>query len=281
MYSGHECSKQIHLSLGLRWSLIGHVALVVIVVVKNIFFPEAIHPYTPTLRVDMVGLPDLTPQELRDINKNLPKPDESSKEDEKAKAEAEAEKKAKSEAEAETEAKEKEMALIKKKKEKARKKKDKAKRARNKKEREKKAKAKKEKELAAQRLKAIEKIKKHKKLREALNKIKGNRLSGGTSLDANAKEGTDVNYLDQVRDRLKENWFLPVWLSQQSLSAKVRIYIDASGRIIQMIFYQPSGNPQFDDQVKKAIKQSTPLPRPPAKDRNHLLTDGLAVGFPL
>src|ERR1035437_4339097 len=61
------------LNKGLRWSLICHLSLVVAIVVKSLIFPSDVKPFIPSLRVDLVGLPDNLKKELERA-KSLPLP---------------------------------------------------------------------------------------------------------------------------------------------------------------------------------------------------------------
>src|SRR4051794_31182171 len=49
----------------LKWSLIAHVVFLVIVILKSLIFPSTAKPYVPTLRVDMVALPDALKKDLQ------------------------------------------------------------------------------------------------------------------------------------------------------------------------------------------------------------------------
>jgi len=136
---------------------------------------------------------------------------------------------------------------------------------------------------ALQRLKALAKIQ---GFREEPTKahqipIKGNKLSPGTSLSDDAKEGAEAHYLDALRDRLRENWNIPIWLDRQKLNATVEIRIGLSGTLQGLKFVKPSGNAQFDDAVKKTIQLSQPLPDPPQELKTSLVTNGILMGFPL
>jgi hypothetical protein len=59
------------LSVGFRWSVAFHVALVFLVITKNLVFPGESIPYVPTLRVDIVGLPDILKKDLNKVPKMM------------------------------------------------------------------------------------------------------------------------------------------------------------------------------------------------------------------
>lgn len=111
--------------------------------------------------------------------------------------------------------------------------------------------------------------------------IKGNAISRGTSLTGEAREAAVATYYDALRDRLQENWALPVWLTRQNFSARVHLLIDARGSIKSFRFVKPSGSEKFDEAVKKTLNDSQPFPIPPEGIASSLLSDGILVGFPL
>ena len=111
--------------------------------------------------------------------------------------------------------------------------------------------------------------------------IKGNKLSQGASLSADAKESAEASYLDTLRTRLQENWELPVWISRQNMSAQVQVFIDSRGRVRSYRFIKASGNAQFDSAIKKTLEESQPFPSPPLDIASALLGDGILIGFPL
>jgi TonB family protein len=143
-----------------------------------------------------------------------------------------------------------------------------------------------EKQREARLKEALSRIQSLEKIEDAPSKaksqpIKGNKISKGTSLSADAKEALVASYYDTLRDRLNYNFGLPVWLSRQELSAQVQIFIDNRGGLRGYRFTKSSGNPQFDALVKKAVESSQPFPAPPGGLTSSLLADGISVGFPL
>src|SRR5437764_1266782 len=55
------------LSRGFKISVIAHIALALFLLIKTVVFPGNPVPIIPTLRVDVVGLPDLLKQELKNV----------------------------------------------------------------------------------------------------------------------------------------------------------------------------------------------------------------------
>lgn len=112
-------------------------------------------------------------------------------------------------------------------------------------------------------------------------KFQGNKLSPGQSTSDEAKEGAKASYFDALRDKIKENWELPPWLTREELAAQVQIRIDRDGMVQELYFVKPSGNPRFDDAVNRAIEESSPFPPPPEDLSDSLLSHGILIGFPL
>lgn len=226
-----------------KFSAIAHLSLIAFIILKSLVFPGKAIPYTPALRVDLVALPDILKKDLKFIP---PTPPAASKDKPKEKETIE-------------EKVEEEEAVITTKKNDLRESKIKN---------------------ALARIKALDKISEDSK-NPPSPIIKGNVISKGTSLSGDAKETAMTSYYDLVRNKLQENWQLPVWLARQDFSCKVQIFIDGRGRISRYRFDKVSGNAQFDEAVKKTLKISQPFPPPTEDIASTVLVDGILVGFPL
>lgn len=251
------------LSKGLKWSLIVHLGLGVAALLKSLVFPSKPITYVPTLRVDLVGLPDILKKDLNKVPKLSPEIAEALKQAEiqarKTKAPEVPAPKSKSEP-----ADPDEMVLNPKKAGESTKKLE----SKNK--------------SALARIKALEKIKSlESEESKSAPLIKGNAISRGTSLDGDARESDEANYIDSLRALFKDNWELPVWLARQNLSARVEIRINGKGQLQGFKFVKNSGNAQFDELVKRTLTESQPYPIPPKELQNQLRFDGILVGFPL
>jgi TonB family protein len=259
-------SNDRELSQGIKWSIIAHLALFTFVIAKTLVFPSRPVLYIPSLRVDIVGLPD----QLKNENIANTPPSETLTEALK-RAEQEARKienkvKPLPKAPKAEKAEPDEMVLKPKKSSEKEEKADDAKR-------EKKMKS------ALDRIKALEKIKDD--VKPASNVVKGNKVSRGTSLSADARESAEGSYFDLIKDRLHDHWALPVFLQRQNLKARVLIKIDNRGRLRSFVFEKASGNPAFDREVERTLQQSQPFPVPPDEVASSVLVDGISVGFPL
>jgi TonB family protein len=247
---------------GLRWSLLIHGVITLAILIQQLVFPSKVIMIPPSLRVDLVGLPELTKKDLAlaprpTPDKEVMKEIESTPPPDAAKAGA-------------TKASEPivkdEMAIA-------------PKSVTNAKERSNKIKA------ALTRLKALDRIKQEQDSNATPSRkgslVKGNVLSAGESASGEISENAQNAYFERIRERIQENWELPVWLSRQTLSAQVQVHIDPRGGLRSFRFMKSSGNPQFDEAVKKALQASVPFPVPPPGLTGAVLTGGVLVGFPL
>lgn len=266
------------LSRGFRLSVAVHIGLALLILIKAVVLPGNPVPMVPTLRVDVVGLPDLLKQDLKkapDARANSDAIKEALKQAEESAKKITPPKPLPKVAEPVEKAEPNEMVLKPKQIQTAKREKEKTKE----KHREKKLFS------ALNRIRALEKIrddvKSHKPATANSTLIKGNKLSKGSSLSGDAIESDIANYFDSVRERLQDNWEIPIWFKNQGFTAKVQIFIDRSGRLRNFRFVKPSGNAQFDDAVKRTISESQPFAIPPDDVLSTVLVDGILVGFPL
>jgi TonB family protein len=72
-------------------------------------------------------------------------------------------------------------------------------------------------------------------------------------------------YKDMVSEKVKGFWvILNIW-SEEELEVKVVIEVDERGQVNPR-FDEFSGNPNFDDAVRRAINRAAPFPPPPGKE---------------
>jgi TonB family protein len=108
--------------------------------------------------------------------------------------------------------------------------------------------------------------------------IRGNQVSPGKSLTGLARL-ENAKYTDGIDEFIKRNWDLPRWLQNAKLSARVRVYIDAQGRVIKREISRSSNNQVFDERALNAVDKSSPLPAPPSDLTNVLAVDGIEIEF--
>ncbi|MBC7385468.1 MAG: TonB family protein [Cryobacterium sp.] len=262
-----QAAREDQLAKALKWSLFAHAAIFAAVILKSLVFPADVVQIAPSLRVDMVGLPDILKKDLSKVSRTVPKsaPKEEPAPEPVVKAPV-----------TPVEATRPDELILHPKK--SDKKPPKTGEKTVEKNREKKL------QSALARIRALERLKDKSDDEEeddAAVIIKGNQASKGSSLSGDAKESAQSGYYDLVREGLVEFWTLPPWLGRQKLSAQVLIRIDPSGRVLETKFVKKSGNLQFDDAILATIRDSQPLPRPPKELRESLVSGGVVVGFPL
>ncbi len=153
-------------------------------------------------------------------------------------------------------------------------------------------KTKREQESALKRLEALDKLEKLAK-QEAKSKqaaalanakqtstssVAGNAISKGNALSGMARL-EHATYLQNIDEVVKRHWSLPGWLANATLSARVRLYIDAQGMLIKKQIVQSSNNSVYDERVLAAVDASAPLPPPPRNLVNILAVDGVELEF--
>ncbi len=253
----------LFLSRAFRWSAGAHLAVLVGVVLTSLIFPSKPISYIPSLRVDLVGLPDVLKKDLGKLAALPPVP---AAEEPQTQEEPKTASKEKAPEIADPE----EMVL----KPKSEKRADTSKPQDTKRDLKMKS--------ALARMKALAKIQEETAEQPTVGAvIKGNTISKGTSLSGEARESQGPSYYDLVRDRLQRNWELPVWIARQNLSAQIDLFIDTRGTVRAIKFVRTSGNPQFDEAIKRTIAESQPFPAPPKEMTSSLLAHGISVGFPL
>ncbi len=238
----------------IKVSLIAHCVIFVASLISSLVLRGTPKAYVPSVRVDLVGLPDLKKTDAKEAtatNDDIKKKLAEITEKEKDLAAKTKENKVK-----EAAAEESDMALKNKKE------------AATPKERKEKL------QSAIDRIKALQAI--ENSVESAKAPAKGNVLSKGTSLVGEQGGDTDV-YIDELVTKIRSRWKLPVWLAKQKLAAKVVVYLRRSGGIERLEFVQPSGNEMFDQNVRQAIEGAAPFPPPPSE----VESDGILLGFPL
>jgi outer membrane biosynthesis protein TonB len=263
-YQKEKLLRFLKISLGL------HALFFALMIVGN-FIAPATQLLQPSVQIDMVALPDLVKSQkshpvdtslpVKDAPPPSPKPEAQEPQDDDAMQAPDMDK-------------EKELAL-----KKAKEAEKEAKKALEKmRDRLKKEQAEKEKQRQEILDQRQEDLKRFEQTYRAA--IKGNQLNQGTSDTGDLQAAVNA-YAGHIRERLRSNWALPVWLQSQGLRAVVRMYIDGRGNIVRYQFTKFSGNDVFDDYVKGALQRSSPFAPPPEEMARGLRNSGMEVQFPL
>ena len=133
---------------------------------------------------------------------------------------------------------------------------------------------------------AIEKL----EVMESINKIKqelespkyvGAKLSKGNAQDGEVVTDFQMlQYFTSVRAHINMYWSLPQELADKNLRAKIYTEINNEGTVLKGRIMQSSGNEDFDARVLNTIERASPLPKPPTKEIEKLLSKGVVFNFP-
>lgn len=87
------------------------------------------------------------------------------------------------------------------------------------------------------------------------------------------------DYFRRLEESVRNSWILPAALARDAakLVVELRIVIEKNGRVSKEWIERGSGNPYFDDSVRRAIRKASPLPVPPEQLRGG--EDHYEVGF--
>jgi len=87
------------------------------------------------------------------------------------------------------------------------------------------------------------------------------------------------DYFRRLEESVRSSWVLPGGLVRDAakLVVELRIVIEKDGRVSEERIERGSGNPYFDDSVRRAIRKASPLPVPPEQLRGG--EDHYEVGF--
>lgn len=258
--------QEEHFWKGVRKSIGVHAAAVIALLLLTLVLPREPVKYQPSIRIDLVGLPDLKKSDLAraqpdDFERLSEKLKDGSSKTQKLAEQARNAKSAEPEpTPADDAANSMALKKIKPRPEAP------------------KTPAKKDLKSAIERIKAIAALEDESKPpgQKKTVAMKGNKVSrgdssaGGPAMDTNA-------FIGALQAKLRDNWNLPVWLGNQNLSAKIVIFLSRDGYVNNTIVAKSSGNQQFDDYCLKTIRTAQPFGAPPSD----IVNEGLTLGFPL
>ncbi len=103
---------------------------------------------------------------------------------------------------------------------------------------------------------------------------------GGGGAQGNVRLSAELrDYFRRLEERVRSSWVLPGAAARDAtkLVVELRIVIEKDGRVSEERIERGSGNPYFDDSVRRAIRKASPLPIPPEQLRGG--EDHYEVGF--
>ena len=114
--------------------------------------------------------------------------------------------------------------------------------------------------------------------------LEGNKVSKGQALvgDAlKAVQGAYVEYVSTIPSFVRPYWKLPSYLLDKGLRARIRIYVSQNGKIIKSEIYESSGVEEFDRRALGALNKTGSLPAPDKSLWGRLAAGDVILGFPL
>ena len=114
--------------------------------------------------------------------------------------------------------------------------------------------------------------------------LEGNRLSKGTALvgDFSDEAGSEfAAYVQTLPEIIRQHWKLPSYLLEKDLRCRIKIYLSASGQLLKTELQESSGEQEFDARAKQAIENAAPFPKPSETVGTRLVNSGIILGFPL
>lgn len=114
--------------------------------------------------------------------------------------------------------------------------------------------------------------------------LEGNRLSSGTALTGDYDDGPTSEfgaYVQSLPGIIRQFWKLPSYLLEKDLRCRIRIYLSASGTVLKQDLVESSGSPEFDGRAQAAIRDAAPYPKPSDAVAARLTNSGIILGFPL
>jgi colicin import membrane protein len=113
--------------------------------------------------------------------------------------------------------------------------------------------------------------------------IEGNRLSRGSALvgDYSDEEASAfAAYVQNIPGVIRPFWKLPDFLLKQDLRCRIKIYLNQEGKLLKLELQESSGVGEFDARAEKAIRDAS-FPVPSAEVGARLINSGIILGFPI
>lgn len=114
--------------------------------------------------------------------------------------------------------------------------------------------------------------------------LEGNKLSRGADLVGSEYEQNltaYTAYIGNLPNIVRPYWKLPSYLMDKGLKCRVRVYIGADGKVIKTEIFEQSGEEEFDRLATSAILKANPFPIPQKSILSKLTGGQVILGFPL
>ena len=113
--------------------------------------------------------------------------------------------------------------------------------------------------------------------------IEGNRLSKGSALvgDYTDEQNSEFSaYVQNIPGFIKPFWKLPSYLLEKDLRCRIKIFLSSEGKLLKLELQESSGAAEFDARAEKAVRDAS-YPRPSTEVGTRLTSSGIILGFPI
>jgi TonB family protein len=113
--------------------------------------------------------------------------------------------------------------------------------------------------------------------------VEGNRLSKGSALVGDftdEKNSEFSSYVQNIPGIIRPFWKLPSYLLDKDLRCRIKIYLSPAGELLKFEIQESSGVPEFDARAEKAVREAS-FPKPSVEVGKRLTHSGIILGFPL
>jgi colicin import membrane protein len=114
--------------------------------------------------------------------------------------------------------------------------------------------------------------------------LEGNRLSQGSALVGDYTDEQNSafgGYVQALPGIIRQFWKLPSYLMEKNLRCRIKIFLTSAGTISRLEMVESSGTEEFDSRAEKAIRDAAPFPKPSDEVATRLTKSGIILGFPL
>lgn len=114
--------------------------------------------------------------------------------------------------------------------------------------------------------------------------MEGNKVSAGTALvgDVTGEASSEFSaYVQSMPEKVRVHWKLPSYLMNKNLKCRIKVYLNNKGQLVKSEVVESSGVAEFDDKAMRAVKDAAPFPAPSESVGVRLATYGIILGFPL
>ena len=111
----------------------------------------------------------------------------------------------------------------------------------------------------------------------------GNKINKGSSLvgqRGGTISGPMATYMNSLPNFIRPHWKLPSYLLEKDLRCRLRVFLNARGKLLRVEVFESSGEKDFDNRALQAVKTAK-FPVPETSYSSQVSTQGILLGFPL